>query len=58
MGEPYNFVHGNRLVRFCCAGCIDAFRADPVAGLAKIDAALKSQKTTEPSAPGKKDKSG
>jgi YHS domain-containing protein len=58
MGEPYNFVHGNRLVRFCCAGCVDAFRADPVADLARIDAALKTQKTTEPSAPVKKDKSG
>jgi hypothetical protein len=47
MGKPVDFVYGNRLVRFCCAGCIDAFNDDPTAGLAKIDAALKPKKETE-----------
>jgi len=38
MGEPYNYVYGTRLVRFCCGGCVDAFNEDPAAYLAKIDA--------------------
>lgn len=39
MGDPVDYVVGNRLVRFCCAGCESAFLKDPVAHLAKIDAA-------------------
>jgi len=46
MGEPVNYVYGNRLVRLCCGGCIDTFRSDPTAYLAKIDAARESQKKT------------
>lgn len=47
MGEPVNYVYGNRLVRLCCAGCIDAFKADPVANFAKIDAAMTPEKKIE-----------
>jgi hypothetical protein len=57
MGEPVNYVHGNRLVRFCCGGCIDAFRADPTAGLAKIDAALAPEEKAADAPAGKKDQS-
>lgn len=39
MGEPVDYVAGNRLLRFCCAGCEGAFLKDPAAHLAKIDAA-------------------
>ena len=39
MGEPYNHVHGTRLVRFCCEGCLPKFAEDPGAALARIDAA-------------------
>ena len=41
MGEPVNYVHRdqNRLVRFCCAGCVDEFKKDPAKFLAKLDAA-------------------
>jgi YHS domain-containing protein len=39
MGEPYDHVHGTRLVRFCCGMCLDSFNEDPAAHLAKIDAA-------------------
>lgn len=39
MGEPYEYVHGTRLVRFCCPGCVDEFETDPASFLAKIDAA-------------------
>lgn len=39
MGEPVSFVHANRLVRFCCSGCIDGFTSDPAAFHAKLDKA-------------------
>lgn len=40
MGEPVNHVYKNRLVRFCCAGCIGMFKNDPEKYLAKLDAAI------------------
>lgn len=36
-GEPVNYVHKNRLVRFCCDGCIEPFEADPDKHLAALD---------------------
>ncbi len=39
MGDPIDLVHGTRLVRLCCAGCVKGFRADPAATMTKIDAA-------------------
>jgi YHS domain-containing protein len=36
MGDAVNYVHANRLVRFCCAGCIKSFRKDPVKYTAKL----------------------
>ncbi len=39
MGEPVNYIHNNRLVRFCCAGCIGPFEADPAKYTAMIDKA-------------------
>lgn len=39
MGEPVDYVYQNRLVRFCCAGCIDQFKQDAEGSIAKIDAA-------------------
>lgn len=40
MGEPVNMIHDNRLVRFCCAGCISAFKADPEKYFAQMDAKI------------------
>lgn len=37
MGEPFEIVFENRLVRFCCDGCLEDFHADPHASMAKID---------------------
>src|SRR5690606_18443543 len=37
MGEPVNMIYDNRLVRFCCAGCISAFKADPEKHFAEMD---------------------
>jgi YHS domain-containing protein len=39
MGEPVDYVFGNRLVRFCCASCIKKFEADPGKYMATIDKA-------------------
>jgi YHS domain-containing protein len=39
MGEPVDHVYMNRLVRFCCAGCLPKFNADPASYMGKIDAA-------------------
>lgn len=49
MGEPVNHVYNNRLVRFCCAGCLGAFESDPARYLKKIDeAAKKDQRESYP----------
>lgn len=39
MGDPIDYVFGNRLVRFCCASCIKKFEAEPGKYMAKIDKA-------------------
>ncbi len=39
MGKAIDYMHKNRLVRFCCANCVKKFDADPAKYLAKIDAA-------------------
>lgn len=43
MGEPVNMIYANRLVRFCCSGCIDEFKADPETHFRKIDEAIVKQ---------------
>lgn len=49
MGDPVNYVYGNRLVRFCCPMCDETFEADPAAHLAQIDAAaIEQQKADYP----------
>lgn len=40
MGDPIEMVHNNRLVRFCCAGCVPSFNKDPATALAKLDAMI------------------
>jgi YHS domain-containing protein len=41
MGEPINYVHRptNQLVRFCCEGCVDPFKAEPEKFLVKLNEA-------------------
>lgn len=49
MGDSVNIIRGNRLVRFCCEGCIDEFKKDPDKYLARInEAVIKAQKTDYP----------
>jgi hypothetical protein len=47
MGEYVNYVHKeagkpDRVIRFCCDGCIDDFKKEPAKFLAKLDAAAKA----------------
>ena len=42
MGEPAEYVHEGRLVRFCCKGCIEDFQAEPLKYLAQLDEATSS----------------
>ena len=44
MGDPVQRVVGNRLVQFCCKGCVGAFDKDPAGHLAKLDAAWAEQR--------------
>ncbi len=39
MGDPIDYVFGNRLVRLCCKGCKKKVSSDPLAFLAKLHAA-------------------
>jgi YHS domain-containing protein len=49
MGEPFNYIYGNRLVRFCCKQCQADFDKDPARYLARIDqAVIASQKAGYP----------
>ncbi|VAX37006.1 hypothetical protein MNBD_PLANCTO03-277 [hydrothermal vent metagenome] len=43
MGEPYELVVGNRLVRLCCDGCEKKLLADPVKYLEPLNAAWEAQ---------------
>jgi len=40
MGEAVDYVYNNRLIRFCCNGCIKDFNEDPAAWLNKLDQAV------------------
>ena len=40
MGGAVNYVHNNRLVRFCCNGCLRQFKKDPVTFMTDLDAAV------------------
>jgi len=47
MGDATGYVHRvagqpDRVVFFCCDGCIDDFKKEPAKFLAKVDAAAKS----------------
>ncbi|MDQ3023073.1 MAG: YHS domain-containing protein [bacterium] len=43
MGGPVDIIHNNRLVRFCCAGCIDEFKSNPETYIKKLDDAAKDK---------------
>jgi len=41
MGEPVNTLYGDRLVRFCCKGCVKSFNKNPGKYLPKLEAPAK-----------------
>jgi len=43
MGDPVEIIAGNRLVRFCCKGCVPKFNKEPAKYVAMIDAAWKAK---------------
>jgi YHS domain-containing protein len=43
MGDPVNYVYGNRLVEFCCSGCISTFNKEPGKYLSMLDVAAKAK---------------
>lgn len=48
MGDAIKYTHReagkpDRLVLFCCEGCIEDFKGDPAKFLAKLDAAAKAK---------------
>ena len=43
MGEPVDYVIGNRLVRLCCTGCIKKLRNDPLKYFALLDKPVKAE---------------
>lgn len=43
MGEPIDYVLGNRLVRLCCKGCQKKIAKDPLSFLAKLDGSAKAE---------------
>lgn len=48
MGDPTEWIYRaegepDRLVKFCCDGCIDTFMENPAEHVAKIDAAAKKK---------------
>ncbi len=55
MGGPVDYIHKeagkpDRLVRFCCSGCIKKFKKDPSKYLAKLDAANNGAGKSDPGA--------
>ena len=41
MGETVNTLYGDRLIRFCCKGCLRSFNKNPSKYLPKLDSAEK-----------------
>ena len=41
MGDPVNALYGDRLIRFCCKGCIKSFNKNPGQYLPKLESAPK-----------------
>lgn len=51
MGDPYEIVVANRLVRFCCSGCEPAFDKDVAGHLARLDATWAKAREEAPGKP-------
>jgi len=61
MGDFVNYVHKeagkpDRIIRFCCDGCIDDFKKDPAKFLKKLDDATAAAKKSPSEKPAKEPK--
>lgn len=45
MGDPIDVMYGHRLLRFCCKGCIRAYKKDPAKLVRQVYAAKSAEKT-------------
>lgn len=43
MGEPIDVMYGHRLLRFCCKGCLRAYKKDPAGLVRKVYGAKKEE---------------
>lgn len=50
MAEPFDYVHENQLVRFCCPSCLDTFKAKPAEYLLKLRQAYEAKQAAKPEA--------
>ena len=41
MGDTVNALYGDRLVRFCCKGCVKSFNKNPAKYLPKLETSAK-----------------
>ncbi len=48
MDKPVDYVAANRLVRFCCGGCVAGFYKSPAAHLAKLEKAWQESDRAKP----------
>lgn len=48
MGEPVEIIRDNFLVKFCCAGCVKGFEADPASTLETLKAFFSETPTDSP----------
>jgi len=46
MGNPVDVMYGHRLVRFCCKGCIRAYKKDPARWVAQVYSKKAAEKTS------------
>ena len=47
MGEPIELLHGTKLVRLCCKGCIKKFKSDPETFVAKLSGKKKNKQAKQ-----------
>lgn len=40
MGKPVDLIYENRLIRFCCDGCVKDFKKDPAKYISKLNEAV------------------
>ncbi|MCW8133588.1 MAG: hypothetical protein KIS92_24805 [Planctomycetota bacterium] len=50
MGDPVEYQHEGRTVKFCCKGCVSSFKKDPAHFIGELDRAAKAGAPATPKA--------